>query len=233
AAGAVHHVGAGSPATGSRTRSGAPRRRGADHPGSGRRAAARADRRAVASAPDKRRGRCRRSGFILRGPEREPHAQLGAAARHQRQRSEAGRSAAARAVRPRFRSGRDAQPLRAAARTRPRARNVGRPDRFARGRAGDAVRLLDGAARQGHSDRALLRALGTVLRDTGELRRSADVLEALVKDDESDLQAADALGQTYARMARYADAETQFTRVISRSPNASTTWNNLGSLYLA
>jgi arylsulfatase A-like enzyme/cytochrome c-type biogenesis protein CcmH/NrfG len=103
----------------------------------------------------------------------------------------------------------------------------------ARGRASEAVQLLDAAARQGLSDRGLLRALGSALREAGEIRRSADVLEALVRDDGSDLQAADALGQTYARLGRPADAEALFKRVLARSPNASTTWNNLGSLYLS
>ncbi|OLC81114.1 MAG: hypothetical protein AUH72_10085, partial [Acidobacteria bacterium 13_1_40CM_4_65_8] len=70
----------------------------------------------------------------------------------------------------------------------------------ATGRSTDAVAVLDGAARDGHADRALLRSLGSALRDAGDLRRSAAVLEELVRGDESDLQAADALGQTYARM---------------------------------
>jgi arylsulfatase A-like enzyme/Flp pilus assembly protein TadD len=102
----------------------------------------------------------------------------------------------------------------------------------ATGRAADAVRLLDDAARQGRGDRALLRTLGSALREAGDIRRSAAVLEALFRGDGSDLQAADALGQTYARMGRAADAEALFKHVIARSPNASTTWNNLGALYL-
>jgi len=102
----------------------------------------------------------------------------------------------------------------------------------ATGRSTDAVAVLDGAARDGHADRALLRSLGSALRDAGDLRRSAAVLEELVRGDESDLQAADALGQTYARMGRGADAESLFKRVLERSPNGSTTWNNMGALYL-
>src|SRR6185295_1401984 len=65
------------------------------------------------------------------------------------------------------------------------------------GHAGDAVAVLDGAAQNGHADRTLLRSLGSSLRDAGDLRRSAVVLEELVRSDASDLQAADALGQTY------------------------------------
>jgi len=102
----------------------------------------------------------------------------------------------------------------------------------ATGRSTDAVAVLDGAARNGHADRALLRSLGSALRDAGDLRRSAAVLEELVRGDESDLQAADALGQTYARMGRGGDAESLFKRVLDRSPNGSTTWNNMGALYL-
>jgi arylsulfatase A-like enzyme/Flp pilus assembly protein TadD len=102
----------------------------------------------------------------------------------------------------------------------------------ATGRSTDAVAVLDGAARDGHADRALLRSLGSALRDAGDLRRSAAVLEELVRADGSDLQAADALGQTYARMGRGADAESLFKRVLERSPNGSTTWNNMGALYL-
>ena len=101
----------------------------------------------------------------------------------------------------------------------------------ASGRVGEAVAVLDEAARAGHADRPLLRSLGTMLRDAGDLRRSAAVLEPLVRDDESDLQAADALGQTYARMGRGAQAEAMFRRVLRASPNSAATWNNLGALY--
>ena len=43
----------------------------------------------------------------------------------------------------------------------------------------------------------------------GDVRRSADVLDALVRNDESDLQAADALGQTYAQMGRHAGGDSE------------------------
>ena len=101
------------------------------------------------------------------------------------------------------------------------------------GRAADAIAVLDGAARGGHADRALMRSLGSTLGDAGDLKRSAAVLEELVRSDETDLQSADALGQTYARLGRGNEAEALFKRVLARSPNASTTWNNLGALYLA
>jgi len=101
------------------------------------------------------------------------------------------------------------------------------------GRPAEAASLLDGAARSGHADRALLRSLGATLSELGDLRRSASVLEGLVHGDETDLQAADALAQTYTRMGRGDDAEALFKKVLARSPNASTTWNNLGALYLA
>jgi arylsulfatase A-like enzyme len=100
-------------------------------------------------------------------------------------------------------------------------------------RAGDAVAVLDEAARGGHADRPLLRSLGSTLRDAGDLRRSAAVLEPLVREDVSDLQSADALGQTYARMGRGSQAEAMFRRVLTASPNAAATWNNLGALYLS
>jgi arylsulfatase A-like enzyme/Flp pilus assembly protein TadD len=103
----------------------------------------------------------------------------------------------------------------------------------ATGQTAAAVDLLDGAARAGHTDPVLLRSLGSLLRDAGNLPRSATVLEALLRLDPSDLQTADALGQTYARMHRPADAEKMFRKVIDGSPNAATTWNNLGSLYLS
>ena len=102
----------------------------------------------------------------------------------------------------------------------------------ATGAARDAVTLLDRAARGGHADPPLLRALGAALADTGDLPRSASILEALVKRDASDFESADALGQTYARMRRPRDAEAQFRRVLETSPNAATTWTNLGVLYL-
>ena len=103
----------------------------------------------------------------------------------------------------------------------------------ATGRTGEAVTLLDGAARAGHADRSLLRSLGSMLRDTGDLDRSAAVLSDLVSADAGDLQSADALGQTYARLGRGQLAEAMFRRVLDASPNAGATWNNLGALYLA
>jgi arylsulfatase A-like enzyme/Tfp pilus assembly protein PilF len=103
----------------------------------------------------------------------------------------------------------------------------------ATGRTNEAVTLLDEAARAGHTDADLLRALGTALRDSGDLPRSAAVLEALVKQNPADLQSTDALGQTYTRMRRARDAEAMFRQVLTLSPNAATTWNNLGVLYLS
>ena len=103
----------------------------------------------------------------------------------------------------------------------------------ASGRVGDAVILLDGAARAGHADRPLLRSLGAMLRDHGDLARSATVLEELVRADPADLESAGALAQTYTRLGRTVDAESQFKRVLAASPNDAATWNNLGSVYLA
>jgi len=103
----------------------------------------------------------------------------------------------------------------------------------ATGRIGEAVALLDGAARAGHADRALLRSLGAALRDAGEVGRALAVLEPLARENAADGQTLDALGQTYARAGRFREAEDAFRKVLVSSPNASTTWNNLGSLYLA
>jgi choline-sulfatase len=103
----------------------------------------------------------------------------------------------------------------------------------ASGRVGDAVALLDQAARSGHADRQLLRSLGTVLRDAGDLARSAAVLEPLMRGEASDLLTADALGQTYARMGRGAQAKAMFERVLAASPSTAATWNNLGALLLS
>jgi arylsulfatase A-like enzyme len=102
----------------------------------------------------------------------------------------------------------------------------------ASGRIGEAVAVLDDAARAGRADRPLLRSLGSMLRDAGDLRRAAAVLEPLVRDDPSDLESSDALGQTYARMGHGPQAEAMFKRVLDVSPNTAATWNNLGALYL-
>jgi arylsulfatase A-like enzyme/Flp pilus assembly protein TadD len=102
----------------------------------------------------------------------------------------------------------------------------------ASGRIGDAVAVLDDAARAGRADRPLLRSLGSMLRDAGDLRRSAAVLEPLAREDASDLESSDALAQTYARMGQGPRAEAMFKRVLDASPNAAATWNNLGALYL-
>jgi arylsulfatase A-like enzyme len=103
----------------------------------------------------------------------------------------------------------------------------------ASGRVGDALDVLNRAAQAGHADRPLLRSLGSMLRDAGDLRRSAAVLEALVRGDATDLQSADALGQTYARMGRDREAVSELKRVLAASPNDAAAWNNLGSVYLA
>lgn len=103
----------------------------------------------------------------------------------------------------------------------------------ASGRVPEAIAVLDDAARSGHADRPLLRSLGSMLRDAGDLRRSATVLEALVTEDATDLQSADALAQTYTRMGRGSEAEALFRRVLAASPSAAATWSNLGSLYLS
>src|SRR4051794_38924054 len=103
----------------------------------------------------------------------------------------------------------------------------------ATGRIGEAVAVLDGAARSGRADRALLRSLGAALRYAGQVGRALAVLEPLAGENAADAQTLDALGQTYARAGRFRDAEAAFRKVLASSPNASTTWNNLGSLYLA
>ncbi|HKB12953.1 MAG TPA: tetratricopeptide repeat protein, partial [Vicinamibacterales bacterium] len=74
--------------------------------------------------------------------------------------------------------------------------------------------------------------LGAALRDGGDAGRAIAVLEPLARDDASDLQTLDALAQAYVRAGRPRDAEAAFKRVLQLSPNASVTWNNLGSLYL-
>ena len=103
----------------------------------------------------------------------------------------------------------------------------------ATGRIGEAVQVLDEAARGGHADRAILRSLGAALRDAGDLKRSATVLGDLAQGDASDLETADELGVTLAQSGKTAEAERQFRRVLAASPNAAETWNNLGSLFLA
>jgi len=102
----------------------------------------------------------------------------------------------------------------------------------ATGRTGEAVRVLDEAARGGHADRVILRSLGAALRDAGDLKRSAMVLGDLAQGDASDLETADELGVTLAQSGKTAEAERQFRRVLAASPNAAETWNNLGSLFL-
>src|SRR5262249_15465597 len=102
----------------------------------------------------------------------------------------------------------------------------------AAGRTSDAVAGLDRAARGRHAGRAAPGSLGSGLRDLGDTARAIAVLEPLAREDAADLQTLDALGQTYARAGRPRDAEAAFERVLAASPNASATWNNLGSLYL-
>jgi tetratricopeptide (TPR) repeat protein len=101
------------------------------------------------------------------------------------------------------------------------------------GQIGEAVRVLDAAARGGHADRTILRSLGAALRDAGDLSRSAAVLSELAGRDTSDLETADELGVTLTRLGRTREAEREFRRVLDASPNAAETWNNLGSLFLA
>jgi tetratricopeptide (TPR) repeat protein len=101
------------------------------------------------------------------------------------------------------------------------------------GRAAEAVRVLETAARAGYADRTMLRSLGAALRDAGDLHRSATLLVDLAGRDATDLETADELGITLTQMGRRREAERQFRRVLARSPNAAETWNNLGSMFLA
>ena len=104
----------------------------------------------------------------------------------------------------------------------------------ATGRIGEAVQVLDEAARGGHADRAILRSLGAALRDAGDLKRSAMVLggsgaaamRPICRRPTSSASRWHSLGTA-------AEAERQFRRVLAASPNAAETWNNLGSLFLA
>ncbi len=103
----------------------------------------------------------------------------------------------------------------------------------ATGHPAEAVALLDQAARQGHADRRLLKLLGEMAREAGDLQKSESVLREIVRSDPADVDAADSLAQTYARLGRGEESEALFKRALALSPNAAATWTNLGALYLA
>ena len=90
-------------------------------------------------------------------------------------------------------------------------------------------RCLEGAARDGHADSALLRSLvDPCFADARNLQKSAAVPRGPVGTGFG--------GPAMLRRARSdphkagprADAETMFRRVLAASPNAAATWNNLG-----
>jgi arylsulfatase A-like enzyme/Flp pilus assembly protein TadD len=95
-----------------------------------------------------------------------------------------------------------------------------------------AIATLESASRDGVTDAASLATLGGYLQEAGNFERSAEVLQAALKLNPSEMEAYEKLGITYTRMGRYVDAHGMFDHMLSIAPNSATTYNNLGSLYL-
>ncbi len=95
-----------------------------------------------------------------------------------------------------------------------------------------AIATLESASRDGVTDAASLATLGGYLQEAGNFERSAEVLQAALKLNPSEMEAYEKLGITYTRMGRYAEAHRMFDHMLSIAPNSATTYNNLGSLYL-
>jgi tetratricopeptide (TPR) repeat protein len=100
------------------------------------------------------------------------------------------------------------------------------------GRPGDAVKLLRTAPATQQTSAELLEKLGAALRDAGDLRGSAAVLEQAQKDGDKSPTLRQDLAIAYAGLGRIAEARRVFTDLIAEDPSSATLWYNLGLLEL-
>jgi Flp pilus assembly protein TadD len=74
----------------------------------------------------------------------------------------------------------------------------------------------------------LLAKLGNVLRTSGDMRGSAEVLEHARRVGDESPDVLNDLAVAYASLGRADDARRMFGELLKRNPTAATTWFNLG-----
>jgi tetratricopeptide (TPR) repeat protein len=100
------------------------------------------------------------------------------------------------------------------------------------GRPGDAVTLLRAAPSAQKASPELLEKLGAALREAGDLRGSAAVLDQARKDGDKSPTLRQDLAVAYAGLGRTAEARALFAELIAEDPSSATLWYNLGLLEL-
>ena len=97
------------------------------------------------------------------------------------------------------------------------------------GRPDEAIRTLETALKHGVSHRDVRVKLGIYLAETGHADRAIALLEGLAGDD---IEALNALGISYGRAERAADAMRTFQRALEIDPTNGLAWQNIGTLEL-
>ena len=104
---------------------------------------------------------------------------------------------------------------------------------FERGKAADAVALLERAISNGVKHGGVVSQLGTYLAETGHTTEAIRLLEPAARGTAaSDADTLNSLGIAYARSGRTAEARDIFERVLTLDPRSSIPLENLGFLDL-
>ena len=79
----------------------------------------------------------------------------------------------------------------------------------------------------------LMSKLGIYLQETGQFKRSIDILQAVLEEDPDHAEALNYLGISYWRSGQYDKAIPTFEKLIVLDSGYSSAYNNLGSVYLS
>lgn len=102
-----------------------------------------------------------------------------------------------------------------------------------RGRAREAVTLLDDAPAEARQAPELLARLGVARREAGDLQGARAALESAQASGWQNPEVLNDLGVVYARLGRTDEARAAFTSLVETAPHAADVWNNLGVLELS
>ena len=101
------------------------------------------------------------------------------------------------------------------------------------GAADQALAALDGLDEAGEVAGAARQGRGIALVVAGRVEEGRDVLLEAVADKPSLWRAWNALGRSYDRERRWAEAEEAYQRALAANPEAAIVHNNLGFSYLS